>query len=91
MGGISGIEARTHGFLMAVELAFDLGFPLVGMRFNALIGEFFVDLEGRLVEAELDDGEVRSGGLEVIAEAQVGELQFGLVQVGEGSRGSGSA
>ena len=53
------------------------------MRLDALVGELFVDFERGLVEPEFDDGEIGRGGLEIVAEAQVGELQFGLVQIGE--------
>ena len=79
-----GVQARAHRFAVASELAFDFGFPLVGVWLDVLIGKLLVDFESGVVESEFDDGQVRSGGLEVVAQTQVGEFQFGLVQVGEG-------
>ena len=69
---------------MPVQLAFDLGLPLIGVRLDALVRQLFVDFQGRVVEAELDDREIGSRGLEVVAEPQIGELELGLVQIGEG-------
>ena len=77
------IQARPHGFFVALELAGDLGFPLVGMRLDALVGEFFVNLQGGFVETEFDDRKIGRRGLKIIAEAQMGELQFGLVEIGK--------
>jgi hypothetical protein len=45
-----GEQARLHGFPVAIELAFDLGFPLIGMRLNALVGELFVNLQRGIVK-----------------------------------------
>src|SRR5438552_10558747 len=39
-----GVEAWPNGFFVALELASDLRFPLVGMGLDALVREFLVDL-----------------------------------------------
>ena len=68
---------------MPVQLALDLRLPLIRMRLDALVREFFVDLQCRIVQAQFDDGEIRRRRLEVITEAQVGELKLGLVEIGK--------
>ena len=78
-----GKQARAHGLAVAFELALDFGLPLVGVRLDALVGEFFVDFQGRVVESEFDDREVRGCRLEIVTEAQIGESQFGLIQIRE--------
>ncbi len=54
------------------------------MRLDATVGERLVGLETGLVEAKLDHGEVGIFGLEEIAEMETAEIEFGLVEVGEG-------
>ena len=45
--------------------------------------KFFVDFQRGIVESEFDDGKIGCRGLKVIAEAEVGELKFGLIEIGE--------
>ena len=73
-----------HRLFVAIDLAFDLGLPLIGVRLDALIGELFVNLERGVVESEFDDRKIRGCGFEVIAQAQAGQLEFRLVEIGEG-------
>ena len=49
-----------------------------------LIGEFFVNLQRGVVESEFDDGQVGCHCLEKIAEAKLGELEFGPIESGKG-------
>src|SRR5215472_1464007 len=77
-------ETRVHRFLVAVQLALDFGFPLIGMRLDSLLSHLLVDLQGGLVKAKFDDGKIRGRRLQIIAQAQISELEFGLVQIGEG-------
>src|ERR1700733_16679 len=68
---------------MAVELALDLGLPLVGVRHDSLISELFVNFQRGIIEAEFDDRKIRSRGIEIIAQTQIGELKLSLIEVRE--------
>ena len=57
--------------------------PLLRMRLDAAIDQCFVDLGGGFVEAELDDREVRSGRLPVLAEPRLRQLQLGAIEIVE--------
>ena len=45
--------------------------------------QLFINLHRGIVEAEFDDRKIRSRRLEKVAETQVGELEFRLIQIGE--------
>jgi len=76
-----GIKPGFHRFFMALKLTFNLGFPLIGVRLNALIGQFLVDLERLVIKTQFDNRKVGGGLFQIVAEAQVGQLEFGLIQV----------
>src|ERR1035438_10791116 len=73
-----------HCLSMPVELAPDLSLPLVGMRLNSLRGQFFVNLERGVIEAEFDDRQIGRGGFEIIGQSQTGDLELGLIELCEG-------
>src|ERR1700722_6637871 len=53
------------------------------MRLNALIGEFFVNLERRIIESQFDDRKIRRCWLEIFTQPESSQLQFGLIQIGK--------
>ena len=72
-----------HRFSMPVQLAFDLSLPLIRVRLDALIGQFFVNLKRRVVKSEFNNREIRRCGFEVIAQPQASQLEFRLIEVGK--------
>ena len=86
-----GVKTWLHRFSVALKLAFNLGFPLVGMRLNALISQFLINLQGRVIKAQFDDGKVACRLFQVVTETQVGQFEFRFDSNPQKSRGNESA
>ena len=64
-------------------MVFDFLLPLGGVGLYALLDQAGVDFRGGFVDAEFDDGEVGSGGLEEIVQGEAGEIELRLVELFE--------
>src|SRR5581483_4745450 len=76
----SGVKARRDLLALPGKLLLDRLLPLWAAGTDSLLGKPRVERDGRFVQTDLDHGQVRSGGLEEIAQRELADRELRLAE-----------
>ena len=77
-------ETRRRGLALFRHFSFNLLVPFRGSRLQASFLQFRIKLHGGLIESQLDNGEIRRGGLEEFVQPGMSQPQLGIIKLVEG-------
>src|SRR5437773_10096738 len=75
-------ETRRRGLALFRHFSFNLLVPFRGSRLQASLLQFRIKLHGGLIESQLDNGEIRRGGLEELVRPGMSRTPPGISKRG---------